>query len=914
MRGKFPRSSLWGKDSAVDSAEQTSARVGAIERAERHSPFLREAMLTKPAIVTAFLERGALAAAAEAIEAEGETEDSTLRIRRQGLALAVALGDLSGELSLEQVTALLSDFADRSIERAIAVAIAERSPEEEPRGLAVIALGKLGSRELNFSSDVDLILLFDPEILPLRAREEPGDAAVRIGRRLIEMLQKRTEDGYVARVDLRLRPSPEVTPIALPVNAAISYYESSAVGWERAAFIRARCCAGDRLVGEGFLKALEPFVWRRALDFGAIEEVRAVSQMIRDHYSERQTFGPGFDLKRGRGGIREVEFFVHARQLVHGGREPGLRKPATLDAIAALEAAGHLEPPLAHGLGEAYRRLRTAEHRLQMVADQQTHMIPVDEEALANVAGLHGLDGAAGFLEWLRPSVELVGSAFDELAGGGSDERLPANPEALGESIGALGFPDVESAVRRIGEWRSGRPRSLRSPAAMRAFEAMLPALLRAIAASADPTHALNRLSDVVERVPSGVNLYRLLEARPALTRLFARILAHAPVLSDQLARRPELLDSLLDSSCFERPPPAQEFAELLEREMAGLPYDLALDRARLLINERRFALGVQLIDLREDPMTVGEGYARVAEGAILALGRLAVREFEAVHGRIEGAELLILGLGRLGGGLLTNASDLDLIYLFTDPVADRSDGAKPLGPADYFNRLANRVTAALSVPTAAGPLYDVDTRLRPQGAKGMLAVSLSAFADYQRGEAWTFEHMALARARALFGSAAARARADALVGEILNGPHQQAGLAADAATMREEIARHKPPAGPLDVKLGPGGLVDLEFAVQVLQLAHKAGLDPRLETAVEELAEKGLIPTKVVDAQKLLTQMLVAMRLLAPESGSPTPESCELMARACGADNWAELLARHDEARQCIWALWEQVKTGASK
>jgi len=914
MRGKFPRSSLSGKDSAVEPGEPSAARTDAIERAERHSPFLREAMAACSGTVSAFLERGALAAASEALLIEGETEESTLRRRRQALALAVALGDLAGELSLEEVTRLLSDFADRCIDRAVEIAIAERAPDEEPRGLAVIALGKLGSRELNFSSDVDLILLFDPETLPLGGREEAGDAAVRIARRIVELLQKRTEDGYVVRVDLRLRPSPEVTPIALPVNAAISYYESAAVGWERAAFIRARCCAGDRSVGEGFLKALEPFIWRRALDFGAFEEVRSVSQMIRDHYSERQRFGPGFDLKRGRGGIREVEFFVHARQLVHGGRERSLRKGATLDAIAALEAAGHMEPELAQGLGEAYRRLRTAEHRLQMVGDQQIHTIPGDEEALANVAALHGLDSPSAFLEWLRPSVELVGNTFDELAGSAQDERFPAGIEALKESLTALGFPDVESAARRIAEWRSGRPRSLRSAAAIRAFEGMLPALMNAIAASADPMHALNRLSDVVERVPSGVNLYRLLEARPALTRLFARILAHAPVLSDQLARRPELLDSLLDASCFERPPPADEFAELLRSEMAGLPYDLALDRARRLINERKFALGVQLIDLREDPMTVGEGYSRVAEGTIIALAGLAVQEFEAAHGRIAGAELVILGLGRLGGGLLTNASDLDLIYLFTDPEEERSDGPKPLGPADYFNRLANRVTAALSVPTAAGPLYEVDTRLRPQGSKGMLAVSLSAFAEYQRSEAWTFEHMALSRARPLFGSAAARARAQSLVEEILNLPHDCKKLASDAATMRSEIARHKPPAGPLDVKLGPGGLVDLEFAVQVLQLAHKEGLDPSLERAVERLSEGSYIDTNVIGAQKLLTQMLVAMRLLAPESGDPTAESCELMARACGAGSWAELLARHDEARQSICALWAKVKGGALK
>jgi [glutamine synthetase] adenylyltransferase / [glutamine synthetase]-adenylyl-L-tyrosine phosphorylase len=707
---------------------------------------------------------------------------------------------------------------------------------------------------------------------------------------------------------LRLRPSPEVTPIVLPVNAAISYYESAAVGWERAAFIRARCCAGDRAVGEDFLAAVEPFVWRRALDFGAIDEIASMTQQIRDHYSKGQRFGPGFDLKRGRGGIREVEFFVHASQLVHGGREPDLRVAATLDAIAALERADYLDSELADDLSLAYRRLRTAEHRVQMVEDQQTHLLPAGEAALTNVARLHGFDAGSQLLDWLRPSVERVGAAFDELADEDS-ERLATNPEILRQELGALGFPDVDSALRRVSEWRSGRPRSLRSAAATSAFEGMLPALLRAIGKSADPMRALNRLSDVVERVPSGVNLYRLLEAQPKLATLLARILAHAPALSDQLARRPELLDTLLDSSCFDPPPPAAEFARFLEDEMKGHPYDLALDRARRLINDRRFALGVQLIDLRERPLTVGEGYARVAEGALIALADSAISEFETAHGRFPGAELLILGLGRLGGSVLTNASDLDIVYLFTNPEGEASDGPKRLGPADYFNRLANRVTAALSVPTPAGPLYEVDTRLRPQGAQGMLVVSLDAFAEYQRKKAWTWEHMALARARPVFGSAAARKRASGLISEVLSMPFDTSKLVADAVRMREEIARHKPPSGPLDVKLGEGGLVDLEFAVQVLQLTHKKGLDPRLEIAVEQLTKVGLIDTKIVAAQQLLTEMLLTIRLVAPETTMPSEESCELMAKACGAENWGELLARHDEARHSVAALWTQVK-----
>jgi glutamate-ammonia-ligase adenylyltransferase len=888
-------------------------RLGAIERAANHAPFLRESMVSRPDIVDSFIADGPETAALQALQSGAETVEAELRLRRRALGLAVALGDLSAELTLERVTALLSDFADAAIGRAVEAAMAELFPEEQARGLAVIALGKLGSRELNFSSDVDLVFLFDPGTLPRRPRDEPGDSAVRIGRRIVEILQKRTEDGFVERVDLRLRPSPEVTPIVLPVNAAISYYESAAVGWERAAFIRARCCAGDRAVGRRFLDAIEPFVWRRALDFGAIEDVRSISERIRDHYSKGQRFGPGFDLKRGRGGIREVEFYVHAQQLVHGGRDPGLRAGATLEAIAALERAGHFSPELAGDLAEAYRRLRTAEHRVQMIDDQQTHLLPPGEPALDNVARLHGLPGGAELLDWLRPSIERVGAVFDELAGQ-DRARLPANPERLREDLRKLGFPDADSAARRVAEWRSGRPRSLRSSAAKQAFEAMLPALLEAIGKSEDPMRAINRLSDIVERVSSGVNLYRLLEARPGLTTLLARILAHAPALSDQLARRPELLDTLLDSSCFDPPPPAAEFAQFLEGEMTGQPFGVAIDRARRIINERRFALGVQLIDLREDPMSVGEGYARVAEGALDALADAAVAEFEEMHGQFPGAELLVLGLGRLGGGVLTNASDLDIIYLFTDPQAEQSDGPKSLGPANYFNRLANRVTAALSVPTPAGPLYDVDTRLRPQGSKGMLAVPLEAFAAYQRKEAWTWEHMALARARPIFGSDPAQARLAALVDEILRQPRDADKIVADAVKMRDEIARHKPPSGPLDVKLGPGGLTDLEFAVHVLQLATKIGLHPRLETAAEELVANGLADKTIIPAQHLLTQMLVTIRLIAPETASPSEESCELMAKACGSDSWNELLARHDEARQSVLTLWKRVKEGTLK
>jgi len=724
---------------------------------------------------------------------------------------------------------------------------------------------------------------------------------------MIEILQKRTADGHVARVDLRLRPSPEVTPIALPVNAAISHYESSALPWERAAFIRARAGAGDLKLGRHFLASIEPFVWRRSLDFGVIDEIQQISARIRDHFAQGSRFGPGFDLKRGRGGIREVEFFTQIQQMIHGGRDPALRAGPTLDALFALAEAGRLPEQDASALADAYRLLRTVEHRAQMIADAQTHMLPEDPEALSAIARLHGLGDGPELTELLRPHVEQAGRIFDSLA---PETRgaLSNDPDILADELRKLGFEDPKLPARHIADWRSGRARSLRSPAARSAFEAMIPSLLGAIAAGPDPEHALNRLSDIIERVSSGVNLYRLLQARPPLAQLLAKVLAHAPTLSEQLARRPELLEGLFDESAFDPPPPAKEFASILSGAMSGQPYDVALDRVRRMVNERRFALGVQLIDQREDPLKVAEGYSRVAEGTVVALAEAAVAEFEAVHGRIPARELVILGLGRLGGEALTHASDLDLIYLFTGSGDEHSDGARPLGPAKYFNRLASRVTAALSVPTASGPLYDVDTRLRPQGAKGMLTVSLDAFESYQRDEAWTWEHMALCRARPIFGSSEARTQTAALIDEILRVPREPTQIATDATKMRAEMERHKPAASILDVKLGPGGLVDLEFAVHVLQLTRHIGLTPRLEQALEALVAADSINTKVIAAQQLLTRMLVMMRLVAPGTIKPTAETWELVATACGAANWTDLLARHDEARQSIAELWKRI------
>jgi glutamate-ammonia-ligase adenylyltransferase len=834
-----------------------------------------------------------------------------LRRERSALALALGIGDLAGALPLERVVESLSDFADRALEAAVAATFKARTPGEEPRGFAVIALGKHGSRELNYSSDIDILFLYDPNTLPRRAREEAGQAAVRIAQQVTELLQRRDGEGYVFRVDLRLRPSPEVTPIALPVDAAISHYESSALPWERAAFIRARVAAGDRELGRYFLEAIYPFVWRRSLDFGAIGELQSVTGRIRDHYAEGQAFGPGYDLKRGRGGIREIEFYAQMHQLIHGGREPALRAPATLPALAALAEAGRIPRDEATDLAIAYRLFRTIEHRLQMVDDRQTHSLPEDPQALDNVARLHGLETGEDLLALLRPHVERVAAVYAAL-GTESRASLPLARDKLEARLAGAGLADPPAAASRIEAWRSGKPRSLRTAPAREAFEAMLPALVDAFGAAPDGMRAINRFDDLVMRLPSGVNFFRLLEARPELGDILATLLCHAPALADQLGRRPELIEGLIDSSAFEPPPPVEELAADFSRpERADEDYQLVLDRVRRRVNERRFALGAQLVLARADPLDVAEGYSRVAEAALNVLADAATGEFEAVHGRVPGSELLILGLGRLGGDALTYASDLDLVYLFSGTHEAVSDGPKPLRATDYFNRLAPRVTAALSVATAAGPLYDVDTRLRPSGKDGLLAISLPSFADYQQHQAWTWEHMALTRARPVHGSAEGRALLAAIVKDALGRTRDPAKVTADAAAMRRDMARHKPPDGPFDIKLGEGGLVDLEFAVHTLQLRHRIGLHPRLEDALADLVNAGLVSPEIDPALRLLTRMLVTFRLVSPSSAEPPPASRPLVARACGLPDWESLLAAHDAARQRVAGLWREVAAG---
>ncbi|MFM2257631.1 MAG: hypothetical protein RIQ28_1478 [Pseudomonadota bacterium] len=880
----------------------------ALDRARTNSPFLALLIDRHPALVR-LIKAGdfdqALAAAL-AVEVDGSVA-ATLRRQRQGVALVTAIADLCGAWDLTRVTRILSDFADTALDRAIEAAIRERY-DCAPVGFAVIGLGKHGGQELNYSSDIDPIFLYDPQTLPRREREDVADAAVRIGRRVIELLSARDENGYVFRVDMRLRPSPEVTPIAIPVEAAISYYESSALAWEQAAFIRARVAAGDTALGSYFLKSIQPFIWRRSMDFGQIANIRAMSGQIRDHYHEGQTFGPGYDLKRGRGGIRECEFFAQAHQLIHGGRDPSLRIADTRAALALLAERGRISGSDSEVLSSAYGLLRTIEHRLQMLDDRQTHSLPDQQADLDRAARLHGLKDGAGLIALLQPVVERVGAVYDGLAGD-EDERQRRFPEErlpLEDQLQTMGYADSAAVAQRIARWRSGQLRAIRSSSAREAFEIILPKIMDALIRAPDPEAALARFDNMIESLPSAVNFFHLLDARPGLLKLLADVLSYAPTLADALARRSEYLEGLIDASAFELPSDKADLAAELDARLGDADYERLLDLVRAFVGEKRFAFGVQLIEGRHDPLDVSRAYAQLAEVAVCKLTAATIAEFENAHGRVPGGEFIILAYGRLGGQSLTHASDLDLVLLFTGETGAESDGRRPLGATQYFNRLAQRVVGALSVQTASGALYEIDTRLRPSGAQGMLCVSVESFAHYQREEAWTWEHMALTRARVVFGPSAS---VDAVIAEILGRDRAIPALRKDIAAMRAEMAEHKPPKGALDVKLCPGGLVDAEFCIHALQLEHRKGIHPQLHRAVGELVATGLLPPAFADAQGLLTRLLVLLRLVAPDSAVPPAPVRALVARALDYADWTELMAAVDTAKAAISAVWKDYK-----
>ena len=889
---------------------------------------------------------------AELHVAMGEAGDAAaakraLRTYKTDVALLTALAELGGVWPVMTVTRVLSEAADATVGAAVRHLfhmaatkgqwrVADALAPEKGAGYFVLAMGKHGAYELNYSSDIDLIVFFDRE----RATGFTGDDLqsffVRMTRDLVVLMEERTADGYVFRTDLRLRPDAGATQVALSTVAAHGYYETVGQNWERAAFIKARCCAGDIAAGDQFLTELAPFIWRKYLDFAAISDVHAMKRQIHAHKGIGGISVLGQNIKLGRGGIREVEFFAQTQQIIAGGRQPDLRVRATLDALAALQARGWVKPQVRAELEGAYVFLRRLEHRLQMIADEQTHDMPDDAAGLERIAKLSGYADGAALSAALIPVLETVerhyAGLFEgavELTRAGSNMVFAGatdDPKTL-EELARIGYSQPAQVLAIVRGWHHGHTPAVRSPQARERLTEVQPMLIAALADTVDPDGAIASFDRFLAELPAGVQLFSLLKANPSLMQLIATIMGSAPRLARILSKRRRLLDAVLDPRLLGAEITAADLDGVLAREFALArakhPDDSMqdiLDAARVIGSEQSFLVGVRVLAGTISATDAGAVYALIAERLIAALLAEVTRSFEADHGGLDGGEAVVLAMGKLGGREMTASSDIDLILIY-DCASDavQSDGRRPLAPSHYYSRLTQRLISALSAQTAEGGLYEVDLRLRPSGQKGPVATRLSSFITYQNSEAWTWEHMALTRARVVAGSAVLAAKVDAAINAVLIAPRDRAKIAADVRDMRERIAAEKGTSDIWDLKQVRGGLVDLEFIAQHLQLfsaaQHPGVLDQNTHAALAKLNGAGVLDpqsyAQLDRASLLINDLTQVLRLSLDTRFDPhaAPGGLKaLLVKASGAASFEDLEARLKREQAAVYAAFETV------
>jgi len=790
-----------------------------------------------------------------------------LRIAKGRVALLAAVSEVEGSWTTAQSTAALSDLADFALEagldtlmRLAAARGLVRGGTAADSGLAIFALGKHGGRELNYSSDIDIVAFFDPDKVDATEPGEETKLMSRIVQRLANLMQDRTEFGYVFRTDLRLRPDPGATPVALPVEAALTYYESRGQNWERAAWIKARPCAGDRAVGAAFIRELAPYIWRKHLDFATIADIQAMKRQINIAKNVGDVRVEGHNVKLGLGGIREIEFFTQTQQLIAGGRDLSLRVRPTAEALAALARANWISQQAADELTRTYWFLRAVENRLQMLRDEQTQMMPETEAGIGIIATLMDQEYLPAFESTYRAALNLVvgyyadlfaegetlGSGTGNLVFTGSDD----DPETL-ETLSGMGFKAPSKAVATVKKWHYGGYAATRASAARAHLTELLPALLRTISEAGNPDDALRRFDDFLSRLPSGVQLFSLLRNHENLRSLLVALMASAPRMAEAVIHRAHVMDALIDPA----------FADLVRRKEALLEkieaffadardYQDVIDRARILGQEQLFLIAAGLLAGTLDARRAGEQFTTLAEALLLKLFEAVRREFEKRHGVVPGARVALLAFGKMASREMTARSDLDFIMLYDLGQAldspEESDGEKPLAASQYYARLTQRLIAAVSAPTSEGVLYEVDMRLRPSGNAGPLATRLSAFIQYHHESAWTWEHLALTRARVVQADHGLGDRIDAAIAEILSRPRDVAKTIDDVASMRALMARERPPRHAFDLKLAAGGLVDLEFIAQSAQLVARdtvAAPQAPTEEVLRRLGATGLVP-----------------------------------------------------------------------
>ncbi len=943
----------WARWTEKTQRPSDPTEVALLDALFGNSPYLTETALQNPVFVTDLWRQGpeailvGLASELDAVRAgarEGalpEAVATTLRRLKRRVALAVAVADIAEVWPLEKITGALSDFASSSLDAltdSILLQLARDARIEfggnpEAAALTVLGMGKLGAGELNYSSDIDLILLYDRDAPAIAGNDQMPRHFVRCARLLVQLLSETSADGYIFRTDLRLRPDPGSTPLAMSVQAAELYYESVGQNWERAAMIKAHPVAGNRAVGAAFLADMRPYIWRKHLDFAAIHDIHSIKRQIDAHRGGGTVKVFGHNVKLGRGGIREIEFFAQTQQLIFGGRDPSLRLRGTCETIRALSATGHVTPAAADELIEAYGFLRRIEHRLQMVDDRQTHSLPADEAGIAAIATFLGYSDSASFQQALLDRLRCVeghyARLFEEapsLAGPGGNLVFTGTDDDPGtlESLSAMGFRDASAAAGIVRRWHHGRYRATATARARELLTELMPGLLKSLGSTAAPDQALLNFDLFLANLPAGVQLFSLFKANPALLELLATIMGSAPGLAAHLARRTLLLDSVLSPDFYRPLPSAKEMTAELAAVLANVGHEQdILDLTRRWANDRRFQIGVQQLKHIVRPAEAGLAYSDVAAATISALCDRVEQRFADVHGGFRGQRLAVLGLGKLGSREMSATSDLDLIFVYDIPSdLETSDGAQPLSPIQYYTRLSQKIVTALTAHTNEGALYEVDMRLRPSGRAGPLANSLEGFETYHAQSAWTWEHMALTRARVIHGPAALIDRLTDIVKTTLCRPRDAGALVRDVADMRDRIAQHAPAKSAWDFKHLPGGLFDIDFVAQYLALLHAAArpdlLAPHPGETLHRMAEAGLIEradaerlqatrTLLSDVQSLLRLTLNGDEAAFDETSAPEGQR-RLIAATEDAVDLASLKARIATEAAAARAIYERI------
>jgi glutamate-ammonia-ligase adenylyltransferase len=832
-------------------------------------------------------------------EGDMAAQRPALRRAKRRLALLAGLADLGGAWSLEQVTGALTELADMASQAALTAALAHqvrrgKLPSHDV-GLFVLAMGKMGAGELNYSSDIDLVCLFD------ETRHDPGDhalirkACVRAVQDMAAILSDLTEDGYVFRTDLRLRPDPSVTPVVLSTGAAMRYYESLGRTWERAAYIKARPCAGDLVAGQRFLDDLRPFVWRRHLDFAAVQDAHNMRLAIRQH---KGTGGPitlpGHNMKLGRGGIREIEFFTQTRQLISGGRDPDLRVLGTVEGLSRLADKGWVDRLLADALSDHYRFARTVEHRVQMVRDAQTHALPVTDEGFDRLAAMMDVDRRALETEL----IERLSAVHTETEGFFAPSPAEPAPTVI----------EIDDSMR--ARWRSYP--ALRSERGAALFERIEPVLLARLGAAGKPQEALAAFDGFLAGLPAGVQLFSLFEANPQLVDLLVDIVSTSPALARYLSRNASVLDAVIGGSFF-APWPGQAALETdaTARMQAEADYEAKLDAIRAWAKDWHFRIGVHHLRALTSAEEAGTQYADLARASLVVLWPVVQAQFAQRYGPPPGRGAVILAMGSLGAGSLTAQSDLDVIVIYDPDTAEMSEGKKPLAVRPYYARLTQAMITAITAQTAQGRLYEADMRLRPSGNQGPVATSWAAFQDYQKNAAWLWEHLALVRAACVAGPADLARDIASLRGEVLSRPRDLASSVTDLRDMRARIAAGKAAAGVWDVKTGPGRMQDIELLSQmgtVVTQAQTADVAGGLAACVAAGLINDAEAQVLGDMHAMLWRIQMAARLLS--TGPVQPEDVgssglAVLVRATGEADVdaaeARLLLAYDTVRSII-------------